>query len=130
LYYRTSNSASNNTWFDWQKAVHVDDTYTKVGDTNKPVYIAADGTATPISYEINKSVPSDAVFTDHYAWGDITSKPDTATRWPKWNEINQSGAENLSVGSSDVTDQTEILTSYASNNGFSDASGKGIVYRR
>ena len=64
LYYRTGNSASSNTWFDWQKVVHVDDAYTKVGDTNKPVYIAADGTATAISYTIAKSVPADAVFTD------------------------------------------------------------------
>jgi len=37
---------------------------TKVGDTNKPVYIAADGTPTVINYTIAKSVPSDAVFTD------------------------------------------------------------------
>lgn len=36
----------------------------KVGDTNKPVYIAANGVATAISYTIGKSVPSDAVFTD------------------------------------------------------------------
>lgn len=26
-------------------------------------------------------------WTDHYAWGDITSKPATATRWPTWNEV-------------------------------------------
>ena len=37
---------------------------TKVGDTNKPVYIAADGKATAISYTIEKSVPADAKFTD------------------------------------------------------------------
>ena len=37
---------------------------TKVGDTNKPVYIAADGKATAISYTIGKSVPADAKFTD------------------------------------------------------------------
>jgi len=48
---------------------------TKVGDTNKPVYINATGQATAISYTIEKSVPSNAVFTDHYAWGDITGKP-------------------------------------------------------
>lgn len=47
-----------------------------------------------------------------------------------WNEITQSGANNLSSGASDVTASTEILTSYASNNGFSDSGGKGIVYRR
>jgi len=37
---------------------------TKVGDTDKPVYIAADGSATAISYTIKKSVPADAIFTD------------------------------------------------------------------
>lgn len=26
-------------------------------------------------------------WTDHYAWADITSKPDTATRWPTWDEV-------------------------------------------
>lgn len=26
-------------------------------------------------------------WTDHYAWGDITSKPATATRWPSWTEV-------------------------------------------
>lgn len=25
--------------------------------------------------------------TDHYAWADITSKPETATRWPTWSEV-------------------------------------------
>ena len=39
-------------------------TSAKIGDTNKPVYIAADGTVTPISYTISTSVPSGAVFTD------------------------------------------------------------------
>ena len=39
-------------------------TSAKIGDTNKPVYIAADGTVTPISYTIATSVPSGAVFTD------------------------------------------------------------------
>ena len=39
-------------------------TDTKIGDTNKPVYITADGVATAISYTIATSVPSGAVFTD------------------------------------------------------------------
>lgn len=49
LYYRTSNAASSNNWFSWQKAVHTDSAYTKVGNTNQPVYIAEDGTATAIT---------------------------------------------------------------------------------
>ena len=36
----------------------------KIGDTNKPVYFKADGTPAVINYTIDKSVPSNAVFTD------------------------------------------------------------------
>lgn len=36
----------------------------KIGDTNKPVYFTASGVPTAISYTIDKSVPSTAVFTD------------------------------------------------------------------
>ena len=85
LYYRTSNSSSSNSWFSWQKAVHTDAAYTKVGDTNKPVYIAEDGTATAISYTIAKSVPADAVFTDTNkyhktgSWGGTNNLTYTAT---------------------------------------------------
>lgn len=37
---------------------------TAVGSGTQPVYIASDGTATATTYELNKTVPSDAVFTD------------------------------------------------------------------
>ena len=37
---------------------------TAVGNSTTPVYIASDGTAITIGYTIEKSVPSDAVFTD------------------------------------------------------------------
>lgn len=37
---------------------------TAVGSTTKPVYIAANGSATPISHSINSDVPSNAKFTD------------------------------------------------------------------
>lgn len=36
----------------------------KIGDTNKPVYFTASGVPAAISYTIEKSVPSNAVFTD------------------------------------------------------------------
>lgn len=39
-------------------------------------------------------------------------------------------ANSLEEGASDVTDNTEILTSYASNNGFSDPNAVGKVYKR
>jgi hypothetical protein len=99
-----------------------------VGGTTTPIYVEA-GVIKPLSYTIAKSVPADAIFTDHYAWSDITSKPDTATRWPEWNEI-AAGADVLPEGTSSWTDNTEILTSYASNNGFADTNSKGVVYRR
>lgn len=47
-----------------------------------------------------------------------------------WNEITQSGADSLPNGSSDFTDNTELLTSYASNNGFADTNAPGKVYKR
>ena len=37
---------------------------TAVGSATQPVYIASDGTATATTYALNKTVPSDAVFTD------------------------------------------------------------------
>ena len=48
---------------------------TAAGSTTTPVYIASDGTATAISYTIETSVPSGAVFTDtkNTAGGDDTS---------------------------------------------------------
>lgn len=38
-----------------------------------------DGGIKTLGYTIAKSVPSDAVFTDHYAWTDITGKPSSFT---------------------------------------------------
>ena len=37
---------------------------TAVGSGTQPIYIASDGTATTTTYALNKTVPSDAVFTD------------------------------------------------------------------
>ena len=31
--------------------------------------------------------------TDHYAWSDITNKPETATRWPAWSEVTGKPSE-------------------------------------
>lgn len=63
------------------------------------------------------------------AWSGVQNPPDQATRWAKWNEIG-AGADDLTEGTSNWTDNTEILTSYASNNGFADTNAKGVVYRR
>lgn len=37
---------------------------------------------------------------------------------------------SISTGTSNVTDKTEILTSYASNNGFNDSNAKNKIHRR
>ena len=68
---------ASTTWAGWKRIATTDaditgnaataskiNTSAKIGDTNKPVYVAADGTVTAISYTIGKSVPSDAKFTD------------------------------------------------------------------
>ena len=47
-----------------------------------------------------------------------------------WGQITQSGANNIEEGTSDFTDNTEIFSSYASNNGFVDTNAVGKVYRR
>ncbi len=47
-----------------------------------------------------------------------------------WGQITQSGANNIDEGTSDFTDNTEIFSSYASNNGFADSNATGKVYRR
>ena len=63
-------------------------------------------------------------------WSGITSKPDQATRWPYWTEIQADSSHLLTEGTSNLTDHSEILTSYASDNGFADTNAPGRVYRR
>ena len=48
-----------------------------VGSATKPVYIAANGRATACTYTLNKSVPSDAVFTD----GNVKQGTSTTSSW-------------------------------------------------
>ena len=81
--------ASN--WSAWQQFVHTNfnggvggageggDKTAGSESVATPVYVAANGTATPIAYTIGADVPIGAVFTDHYDWGDITSKPTTVS---------------------------------------------------
>lgn len=48
------------------------------GSATNPVYFTG-GVPAACTYSLNKTVPADAVFTDHYAWSDITGKPDSYT---------------------------------------------------
>lgn len=59
------------------------------------------------------------------AWAKSHSKPTY-----NWGEISQSGANNIQEGTSDFTDNTELFSSYASNDGFADSNATGQVYRR
>jgi len=91
----------------------------KIGDTNKPVYFTASGVPAAISYTINKSVPSDAVFTDHYAWSDITSKPTTLSGYGITDALPLSGGTLtgwLAFAGSDIN----LKTAGASSNDSSD----------
>ena len=85
-----------------------------------------------------------------YSWSEIDSRPTNVSAFT--NDAGYITASNskfgyylplsggtitgqlyltgLEEGSSDVTDNTELLTSYASNNGFSDTNATGKVYRR
>ena len=83
-----------------------------------------------------------------HAWADISNPPATATSWPTWDQVTgkpstfapsahthgwadlTNNADSLSEGASILTDNSEILTSYASDNGFADSNAKGKVYRR
>lgn len=74
---------------------------------------------------LTKNIPTSLPASDVYAWAKAATKPTY-----NWSEITQSGANNIEEGSSDVTDNTELFTSYASNNGFADSAATGKVYRR
>ena len=85
-----------------------------------------------------------------YSWSEIDSRPTNVSAFT--NDAGYITASNskfgyylplsggtitgqlyltgLEEGSSDVTDNTELLTSYASNDGFSDTNATGKVYRR
>ena len=65
-------------------------------------------------------------------WNNMDNKPSTFTPSSHTHSqyLEKTGANGLSEGTSDITDNTEILTSYASNNGFADTNAAGVIYRR
>ena len=56
----------------------------KIGDTNKPVYFTANGVPAAISYTIDKSVPSTAVFTDANVTVANTNPSSGTWYYPTW----------------------------------------------
>lgn len=95
----------------------------KVGDTNKPVYFKADGKPYAINYTIDKSVPSNALFTDHtYEFAD------------SYNASTNKGATvttvNNAIGNLDVNAITgtagQTITSISETNGKISATYSNI----
>lgn len=81
-----------------------------VGGTTTPVYVDG-GQIKALSYTIAKSVPADAVFTDHYAWGDLTGKPiyfvNAAFGTTGWKQLN---GRNSNISSIAVAKPTDTVT--------------------
>ncbi len=99
-----------------------------VGAANKPIYMSGGvltATASTIGGASQIMYMSGGVLTAGTTLGSFATKNSL-----NWGEITQSGANNIDEGSSDFTDNTEIFSSYASNNGFADSNGSGKVYRR
>lgn len=70
---------------------------TAVGSTTKPVYVASNGVATPISHSINSDVPANAKFTDT-TYSDVTQATHglmTAADKKKLDDLNASRFMNL-----------------------------------
>ena len=84
---------------------------TAVGNSTTPVYVAADGTATALSYTIAKSVPSDAKFSDTtYSAGTDLSLSGTT-----FNH-KASGVTAGTVGTSTATSGSTLAVPYVTYN--------------
>ena len=120
----SSNTASG---LYWRTDTTLSGGWNKILDSNNYTDYTVTKTGTGASGTWGISISGSA---GEVAWDNVSDKPASATRWPKWNEITQEGADSISRDDSDATASTELLTSYASNSGFSDTNGKGRVYKR
>lgn len=93
--------------------------------TDKSGFLAVDVPWQNTSYTFANGTNSFTVTPAGGSTQTITVTPSIA-----WNGITQSGANSLDEGTSDFTDNTELFSSYASNNGFADSAATGKVYRR
>lgn len=91
--------------------------------------VTSSGTLT-VAFASGYSLPTTAKqgnWDTAYGWGNHASAG--YLKSVGWANLTNN-ADSLDEGSSDVTDNTELFTSYASNNGFADTNAKGKVYRR
>lgn len=92
--------------------------------------------------EANKVMRTDGNGYANFGWINTTSgaasgtitriycSQDSYVRYLTPNDTFVTMVGTLSEGTSDLTDNTEILTSYASNNGFADTNAPNVVYKR
>lgn len=123
---------TNGTWSSWREVAYDDNTVKK------------DGTGASGTWNINingnaaTATNANAVNGVSLTWdGEITSSQWIAA-WESETSIKPMSAYNtfismcsyLDEGSSDVTDGTMFITSYATDNGFADPNGKNKPYKR
>ena len=97
----------------------------KIGDTNKPVYFSADGVPIAISYEINKSVPSNAIFTDQKV---RSTQANTTKLWLVGTPTSGDRTGELNYDSNIYADTTAGALHATTFNGYTlaAASAKGV----
>jgi len=90
----------------------------KIGNTNQPVYFTTGGVPTAISYTINKSVPSNAVFTDTHYTTHLYAGSGTAA-----NAATTNGNTKLTVVDNTTTRNSVTIKGTGGTAVTSDANG-------
>lgn len=99
-----------------------------VGGTTQPVYVSG-GVISPTTYSLAKSVPSDAIFTDH-TYTPATSVTDVDTTGAVGTSTNyarQDHAHKISLATGDSNGQVKIAGSNVSVKGLGSAAYKDIT---
>lgn len=89
-----------------------------IGNTNQPVYFTTGGVPTAISYTINKSVPSNAVFTDTHYTTHLYAGSGTAA-----NAATSNGNTKLTVVDNTTTRNSVTIKGTGETTVTSDANG-------
>ena len=89
-----------------------------IGNTNQPVYFTASGVPTAISYTIDKSVPSNAVFTDTHYTTHLYAGSGTAA-----NAATTNGNTKLTVVDNTTTRNSVTIKGTGGTTVTSDANG-------
>ena len=100
---------------------------TEVGSATQPVYVAADGSATATTYTLNKSVPSDAKFTDTtYTFSTGLTETSGTVVVTDYNKLLKNDATG--TGSIAISNNTGSSYTYDTALGiYSNASGNSVA---